>query len=243
MTRPDLSAQFTFEFEPHVAHDFESFEDAGNVQVLERLKEMADGRTGAITLNGTLGSGKTHLLLATCARAERRAVPVVYAPMAELADTTPSVLDGLSGRTLVCLDDVDSVATSPPWRQALFRLWNTCDAAGASLLLATTTPVFSLESGLADLDSRWRSALALKLAPLDDAARGRALHQIAARRGFELPADAVNYLLNRLPRDMHSLTNAVIALDRLSMASHRRVSVPLVRSWLATETVDATASR
>jgi len=42
----------------------------------------------------------------------------------------------------------------------------------------------------------------------------------------------IDYLLRHGRRDMGSLLGAVAALDRLSLAAKRPITVPLLREWL-----------
>ncbi len=58
-------------------------------------------------LRGLHSTGKTHLLQAVCERAKDRAQ---FLPVASFIDAGPDVLEGLSSRQFVCLDDVDRVS-------------------------------------------------------------------------------------------------------------------------------------
>ena len=70
----------------------------------------------------------SHLLQAACAdRVQRSAI---YLPLAEHDGLQPEMLDGLERLELVALDDVDRVAVSAEWNQALFRLINGLQAGG-----------------------------------------------------------------------------------------------------------------
>ena len=69
----------------------------------------------------------------------------------------------------------------------------------------------------------------LTLQTLDDDEQVTALQLRANLRGFELPDEAAQYLLRRLPRDMASLCTFLDELDEESLVSQRRLTVPFVR--------------
>jgi DnaA family protein len=68
------------------------------------------------------------------------------------------------------------------------------------------------------------------LAELDQIA---ALRLHAQQRGIELPDDVANFLLRRLPRDMHSLCDFLDELDLASLTAQRRITVPFVSHILS----------
>lgn len=232
MSVPRRHGQLVFEFESSALPRLDELEAGPNAELFERISRASTGLGGNLVLSGPAGSGKTQLLLAACGEAERAGASVVYAPLLALGEQATAVLPGLVDRRLVCLDDVDRVVHIDACRRALFNLWNAADEVGTALLMSSRASVFTLETGLDDLDSRLRAALSLRLAPLDDTSRERAMALMAKRRGIGLPVEVMRYLLARLPRDLHSLADAVAALDRLSLAQHRAVTVPLARDWL-----------
>ena len=101
---------------------FDSFHAAGNEVLVASLIETAAGQVGhGCWLWGGPATGKTHLLQATCDRAGDNSI---YIPLSMLGDAGPVILDGLAGRQIVCIDDVDAVAGDADWEAALFDLFN-----------------------------------------------------------------------------------------------------------------------
>ena len=68
--------------------------------------------------------------------------------------------------------------------------------------------------------------------PLADEEKPAALATYARQRGFDLSAEVIDYLLRHGRRDMPSLLATLVELDRLSLASKRAVTVPLLKQWL-----------
>lgn len=215
---------------PHAR--FATFATGANAALVSHLKRLGAGDSGeAIWVWGAAGSGRSHLLQAACAdRQQRRAI---YLPLAEHEDLGPAVLDGLDRLELVALDDVERVAASAEWNRALFGLFNGLQAEGGALLLAAAGPPAGAGFELQDLASRMASAVVYQVKSLDDAGRLSALQLHAAARGLELSDSAGQYLLTRVTRDMAGLCNWLETLDAASLATQRKLTIPLIRETLA----------
>jgi DnaA family protein len=182
---------------------FESFWPAGNDALVSYLSELAATSNGpGCWIWGAAATGKTHLLQAVCEKQGDRAA---YVPLALLADAGPGILEGLSSRQFVCLDDVHLVAADADWELALFNLYNlVADAEGILIASAIAAPR-ECHFDLADLASRFSLLPAFHLTALAEVDRIKALQLRARHRGLDLPDDTANFLLNRSKRDMASL--------------------------------------
>ena len=158
-----------------------------------------------VYLWGEAGSGKSHLLAAAAGAA------------------------GDAARRAV-LDDVDRLGEAG--QLEAFDRFNRVRAAGGSVIAAGRSPPAALPLR-EDLRSRLLSGLVFQLLPLADGEKAAALAAHAAARGMKLPADAVDHLLARLPRDLGTQFAVLDAIDRYSLARKRPVTLPLVREALA----------
>ena len=212
------------------------FVPGGNGAVLSAVMAQARAEPGAprnLLLRGAAATGKSHLLLAACQEASARAASVAYLPLAELAGSEPAgATDGLEHCDLVCVDDLPVVAGDAAWEEALFHLYNRCEAARARLLLASPVAVGALGLRLPDLASRLAACLPLTLQPLDDAGRAEVLRARARARGLDLSEEVIAYLLARHSRDLHSLSALFERLDAAALAGKRRLTVSLAREVL-----------
>jgi DnaA family protein len=86
-----------------------------------------------------------------------------------------------------------------------------------------------------DLRTRIESALVFKIHAPNDAAKLAALQRASLQRGFRLPDEIAQKLLDILPRDLGSLGAAIAALDRFSLERKRAITLPLLREWLQHE--------
>ena len=210
------------------AATFQSFVAGENRELVSRLRDLATGNASArmVYLYGPPGSGKTHLLYATCQAAHDDGRLAAYVP-ADSAGVTPDLLDSLEDRALICIDDLDSVAGQRAWENEVVGLYER--AAGSALIVAGHAAPAASGFSLPDLASRLSAQYLYRLVPPGDAEIRTALQLRAAQRGFALSEEVVDYMLRRFPRDGHSLFALLDRLDALSLAERRRVTVALLR--------------
>ncbi|MEQ8485408.1 MAG: DnaA regulatory inactivator Hda [Pseudomonadales bacterium] len=224
-------AQLALRFPLAARARFDDFVDAGNEELVRRLKELDAGEAGfrGYLLFGPAGSGRSHLLQAAChAHAGRGAM---YLPLADRL-LTPQMLDGLDALGLVALDDVDAWLGREEAERALLALYQGLQAAGGRLLVGSARPPASLACRFPDLGSRLRGLAAYQVQPLGDAGRALLLRRLAAQRGLEVGAAVLDFWLSRSPRELPALLAELDRLDQAAMAAQRRLTVPLVKQVL-----------
>lgn len=209
---------------------FESFLSSGNESVVAFLTDLVAGSDGPGSwLWGGRATGKTHLLQAVCERAGDSAQ---FVPLQELSAAGPAILEGLSNRQFVCLDDVDRVAGDEAWEFGLFSMCNALADAGGALVCAAGAAPRECRFELADLQSRLSKLPAFRLAALDEGARIEALQLRARHRGLELPDETAGFLLARSKRDMSTLYGILDTLDMEALKAQRRLTIPFVKEVL-----------
>jgi DnaA family protein len=218
---------------------FASFLPGPNAEALEHLRQLAVGAASGLTwICGPEGSGKTHLLQATCAAASEHQ-RAGYVPFAEVAPLGVGVLDGLPQMQCLCLDDIDRVAGQLEWERSLFGLLREIEDSGARLILAAQAPPALLRWALADLGSRCAAGAVFQLRLLDEREQQAALQLRARLRGLELPDETWHWLRKRFPRDMRTLYRLLDTLDEAALTAQRRLTVPFIREVLAAERTHA----
>lgn len=212
---------------------FANFYPADNAQVLAQCQQCAqlDGER-FIFIHGATGTGKSHLLQAACHAASEQGKPVVYLPMAQRAQFSVEMLEGLEHMSLLCIDDLDAIAGDAEWEEAIFHLYNRVRDGEARLIVAANNHPTALAVQLPDLQSRLVWGLVFMLQPLDDEQLTLALQLRARGRGLELPDEVVAYLLKRCARDMNSLFDLLEKLDRESLVAQRKLTIPFVRQFV-----------
>jgi len=216
--------QLVFELAAPEPPRMANFLPGRNRELLAALTRFAGGEMGetGFLLWGASGVGKTHLLCAALAlAAEGGASTRFYA--------TPEAAAGEDAVGVVGIDQVDKA--DPGAAARLFTLYNSLRERGGRLLAATRAPLAALPVR-EDLRTRLGWGLVYEVLPLADEEKAAALATYAAQRGFRLAPEVIDYLLRHGRRDMRTLLATLSALDRLSLAAKRPVTVPLLRQWL-----------
>lgn len=204
---------------------------AGLVEQLRRL-DQPDAEL-CIFLWGDESSGRSHLLQAACHHFISQGMSAQYLPLADLAEMPPSqLLADLEQQPLLCLDDLDAVASDPAWQEALFHLFNRSRELGHRLVFAARMPPRQLPLSLEDLRTRLEWGLVFHLPSLDDEAKLALLQWCSLRRGLKLERDVAEYILRRAPRRLAELLEVLARLDRESLLRQRRLTIPFVRATL-----------
>ena len=204
--------------------------------LLEALHALAAGNVpGGLFLQGVPATGKTHLLLGTCAEAELAGRHASYLALRGLRGRVRAAVEGLDQSDLLALDDLDAVAGERDDEIALFDLHNRLRDAGRTPLFAAADGPDALGLVLPDLCSRLAQCARWTLPVLDDDGRAELLRQRAAARGLEFDEAALDWLLRRASRDLGNLTAIFERLDRASLAAQRRLTVPFLRQVLGAD--------
>ena len=199
-----------------------------NAELLKLLNSLDPVQGQMVLIAGPTGSGKTHLLQAVA----RRHPDSIYLPLLDLPVLTAEVFEGLASRPLICLDDIHALAGDPGQELALFGLINEVRDLGHSLLFSTAHPLEQAAFDLRDLVSRLAACVRYSLEFPDDQHRKNFIQDDAARRGLELSEEVISWILTHMPRDMPSLTALMALLDRESLRSQRKVTIPFARQVL-----------
>ena len=233
----DATAQLPLRFVLSRGRRFGNFEATPeNTELVDAVRRFAaDGTPGRVLVVGDAGSGKSHLLEAASAEASAGGDTVAFAPMREWSSQDVDAVRGFGRSGLVCIDDIDAIAGSRAWEEALLALVEEAASWHARVLVSAGAMPPGIPFALADLRSRLSAATPYRLRELDDEGRARALRRHASGRGIELPDDVVGYVLTRHRRDMPSLVALLDRLDYHSMARQRRLTVPFVRGLIDAE--------
>lgn len=227
-----MQRQLTLDLGTPPPATFDNFFAAGNHELVTRLRELEAALAAGPVADRTFyvwgepGSGRSHLLQALVHEASRRAC--FLNPQASLAAFAfdPRV-------ALYAIDDCERLSGAQ--QIALFNLFNEVRAHPSSALVATGNAAPMGLSVREDLRTRLGWGLVFQLSPLADEAKAAVLKHAARERGIALADDVPAYLLTHFRRDMPSLMALLDELDRFSLEQKRAVTLPLLRTMLASK--------
>lgn len=232
-----------------VDETFDSFEAGSNAESVTLLRQLAkalpdwrqtDGmqtlatqQLPMVTLVGSKGRGKSHLLYSLCHDMAARNVPHVYLNLNDLAHWPDNAFEELHALPLICLDNIHALAGQRRWELALFDLLNRVAETQRSVLVCTSqlgpsNPAFSLP----DLRSRLSWGVTYQLHAIDDEQRQQVVRNRARERGLKLSEQALQFLLHHSDRDMPSLISLLDRLDTRSLQEQKKLSVAMVKREL-----------
>ena len=215
---------------------FENFfvkPDGAYIQLITTLKNAALGMgERVIYYYGTGGQGCTHLLQASCHAAHAANRSTAYIPLNYLTDFSPDIFDSLETQQLICLDDIQRIAEKPAWEEALFHLYNRIQESGSTLIMTANVAPKALKVTLPDMLSRLTSGIVFHLQSLSDTEKLEVLIMRAERRGMSLSEHVGKFIMTHCPRHMPTLFAALDALDKMSLAAQRKLTIPFVKDIL-----------
>lgn len=228
-----MAQQLTLNIAQPLSYGFETFVEGANHHLVTRLKLMACGEmAGNLYMWGEQGSGKSHLLQAVCSLAEESERQVIYLSCGQLLDLPPEAIDGLEFLDLVALDDIDALAGSAEWEEAMFHFYNRAAMEQTDLLFSAACSPQAIKVALPDLKSRLNAGETYRLAALGDKDKRQLLTQAAQQRGFMLSDEVADYIMQRSSRDTATLQRIIERLDHRSLLEQRRITVPFVKQVL-----------
>lgn len=212
---------------------FDNFYTASATEVVENLRSLIQGPSAywLIYLWGPQGSGKTHLLHATCRLAAELDIRSLYLPLMELK-LTPTVLQDTGLAELVCIDDLSRVSGDRELESALMYLYESLMQTQRKLVVSGDAPPQHLKLTMPDLSTRFASQLVFRLPDLDDDGKCQAIQLRAFGRGFEISNEVAQYILRHFSRNNDKLFSLLDQIDRTTLVEQRRVTIPLVKGLI-----------
>lgn len=215
-------SQLLLDISPDWQPTLENFVVGCNAELLFGLREALAGNSTerCFYIWGEAGSGKSHLLHAMVNAAQHAGHAAVYAQ-----SSVPEAAQ------VVAVDDVEICDAEA--QIALFNLYNEMREQRGMLLVSGSVAPQHL-SLRPDLRTRLGWGLIYQLQGLSEQEKALALTEHAKAKGFILPPDVAQYLLNHGRRDLPSLLATLDALDELSLRLHRAPSIPLLKQVMTT---------
>lgn len=228
-----MAVQLPVQFEFNIQQTFSNYYPGSNQEIVTHLQNAINLRTEQlIFLWGAKGTGKTHLLNASCQLAHERLLSSFIYSFKNQQLPSANLLENLETIELVCFDNIDAIAGDTEWEQAFFNFFNRHRDKDQQLILSSSSPPNYLTIQLADLKTRFNWGLTLKLEALTDLESLAALNFKADMLGFKLSPESGRFLITHYARDLPSLWALLDALDQASLAAKRKLTIPFLREFL-----------
>ena len=190
-----------------------------NRQAVSFLDSWPDWPARLAILCGQKGAGKSHLAQIWAARAQARFIKP--GPAGQEIDTSEN------GNFVI--ESLSQGGFSEVW---LFHLLNAARAANGFVLITARRPVCDWGIALPDLNSRLKAAHKMTIHEPDDTLLHGVLFKLFCDRQMEVDLAAIDYLVHHMERSLACALDMVARLDKISLASKRKVTRPLAAQIL-----------
>lgn len=182
---------------------------------------------------GATGSGKSHLLEASCHYLGTLGYPCAYLPLETFIHTDPKILENLEQLTLVAIDDLEQIAGNPAWEETLFHCYNKVSAQEKTrLFLTASCPIANLNIQLPDLKSRLTACVNFHISPLNEEDCLHLIQERLMERGLLLSEEVAQFIIRRFPRNTAKLIEIFDKLDQAAWKEQHRLTIPFVKKIL-----------
>lgn len=210
--------QLTLNLQIRPAPSLDNFAVGDNAELVSVLRTMAETGSGPqfLYLWGETGVGCTHLLHAMDPLAGVERVPAFS-----------------ESRLIYTVDDVEELGEDS--QQKLFELMNDVRSHSDGgpfgqyrLITAGDLPPLQMK-GRPDVISRLSWGLVFQVHPLTDEQKDAALRKLAEESRIDLPDDARQWMLEHLPRDMGTLSEALFEVERFALGASKKITRTVLR--------------
>ena len=194
-----------------------------------------------LCIYGDMGVGKTHLLSAIGKEAMSSAndAVIVYVNskfiLAEQEKANNefdvvSLVKEYNHVDFLIIDDIDEILKKSSIDEKVFHLYNYLMQKGKQLIFSSSIPANQLKFTDQNLKSRLESGLTVKIEKMNDEDKRKVIKKLAKDFEVFIPNNVVDYILSSAPRDFISLYNIVSRINRLSLETKKKITLPLVRN-------------
>ena len=194
-----------------------------------------------LCIYGDMGVGKTHLLRAIGKEAMSSAsdAVIVYINsnfiLAEQEKANSefdvvSLVKEYNDVDFLIIDDIDVILKKSSIDEKVFHLYNYLMQKGKQLIFSSSIPANQLKFTDQNLKSRLESSLTVKIEKMNDEDKRKVIKKLAKDFEVFIPNNVVDFILSSAPRDFISLHNIVSRINRLSLETKKKITLPLVRN-------------
>jgi chromosomal replication initiator protein len=207
------------------------------------VAEAPAGSYNPLFLYGAVGLGKTHLLQAICHKAmdSGRALKVLYLSSETFVNQFIAAIEqGDLSRfrykyrsvDLLLIDDIHLLANKERTQDEFFHTFNTLYNDGRQIVLSSDSPPSEIPTLRERLISRFKWGLVAEIATPGYETRQAILRRKARDRAIALPEEVLDFLAEKISRNIRELEGAVTKVLGYSQLTGRTIDLDLAREAL-----------
>lgn len=193
-----------------------------NAAAVEMIDRWPQWPHPASLVAGPQGSGKSHLANVWRLRSG--------AGIVAASGLDDEMVASLPHGGAIVVEDIDRGIGE---EKVLFHLLNRARESKVAVLITSRTPPGEQEFRVPDLRSRLRALPMVEVQQPDEALLKAVLVKLFDDRQLFVEPQVIDYLSLRMERSMAAASRIVAAVDRLALATHRKVTRPLAAEALA----------
>jgi DnaA family protein len=218
-------------------YTFENYWPHANQELIDTIHHYFNTQFPLLLfITGGSSCGKTHILKATHEALKKMKKAVISFSMTDLIDITPNILDGIEQLDYIIIDDIDAIQNHPAWQEALFHCYNRSQDKQCRWIVSAKEAPNHLSMTLKDLQSRLSHGITFALKPHHDESKAKILQWRAKMLGLRLSDQVAYYLIQHYERDMHSQIQRLDFLEKASLATARKLTIPFIKEILSNQT-------
>ncbi|WP_189434488.1 DnaA ATPase domain-containing protein [Pseudovibrio japonicus] len=183
-----------------------------NQAAFNLISNWPEWPSAIVTLQGPIGSGKTHLVNAW---QELSGAQIVGGDELEYLDLT-----ALAEAGPVAVEDLHAGFDEA----SLFHLFNAVRLTGGNMLMTTREWPNTFDLKTKDLASRFRASTPVQLEEPDDMLLKMVMTKHFSDRQVTVDSSVIDYLVIRIERSLDAARNTVDMLDRHALAKGRKIT-------------------
>ena len=178
------------------------------------------------------GSGETglsHLLQAICFHTQETGKLAAYLPLEQYNDWSLECFDGLDEVDMLCLDNIEAIASEPNWQEAVFDCFNRRREANRAIIITGHAAPAVTNLSLPDLKSRLSWGLVFELKALSDDDKVSMLQFRAEKSGLIISQDSIKFIMHHCSRNTKILIGMLKKLEESSLMMQRKITIPFIK--------------
>ena len=194
-----------------------------NFTIETLMKLSVDLPASIVFLRGKKSSGKSHLCSAVSA------FPNKSISLLNDHNIKDIDFDKISTNDLLIIDNIDKIVSKYDLEEKLFTVINDFILSKKGILATSTEPLDKIKFKLLDLSSRLKWDQVLTIPELTDNGKIKVLQKNAKERGWEIPENVCDYIMNHYKRDLYFLCNCIKFIDKASLSLKKKITIPFIK--------------